>query len=443
MKEGNRAYSRILHAMAILLAMALPWLAAAAPDHIHSRESGATTSKALNSPLFGEAASDSLTVSLITCFPGPEIFELCGHAALRIRGEGRDSVWNYGVFSFNEPGFIYRFVKGETDYMGIGYPFAWFLPEYEARGSEVVEQDLNLTQPEARMLLARLQESSLPENRKYRYNYVKNNCSTKLTAFIESSLPSKVVFPDTVHYGTFRNEMRSYHSNYPWYQFGIDICLGSGIDFPLSAKEEMFVPVEAMKMISGAHLSDGRPLVRATRILSPGRTDAVLPPTPWWASPLTVSSLVFLASLAIALYALWKKKFPKWVVTIWFSILGLAGLLVSFLVFFSEHEATSPNILILWLNPLQFILAFCVWWRKTQWLAISIAVADCVAMICMILFWPFQAQSANPAFFPLMGTTLLLAASYALTAFRNREHAPLQPKPRPRHRKKTTVKPKK
>ena len=28
-----------------------------------------------------------------------------------------DSVWNFGIFDFREPNFVYRFVKGETDYM--------------------------------------------------------------------------------------------------------------------------------------------------------------------------------------------------------------------------------------------------------------------------------------------------------------------------------------
>lgn len=44
-----------------------------------------------------------LTVSLITCAPGRDVYELCGHSALRIRGEGMDSVWNYGLFDFSAP----------------------------------------------------------------------------------------------------------------------------------------------------------------------------------------------------------------------------------------------------------------------------------------------------------------------------------------------------
>lgn len=395
--------------MATLLVMALSWLytiasiaapADAAPRHLSENE--------------GASQKDSITISLVTCFPGPEIFELYGHEGIRVRGNGVDSVWNYGVFDFREPNFVYRFVKGETDYMGASYPFEWFLPEYLARGSKVVEQDLNLTQEEARRLLGLLRTSTLPENRKYRYNYVKDNCSTRVYRLVEQALDERVIYPDTVHYGTFRNEMRSYNEGYPWYQFGIDIALGSGIDHDLKAEDEMFVPVELMRMASGAHLSDGRKLVKDTRLLNEGIEKATLPPTPWYAAPLFWSWIVFAALCIFCLVSLKCGKIVKVVYSLWFLILGLAGLVVTFLVFVSSHEATSPNALIFWLNPLQLLLAVCLWWRPVRIVAMVIAVLDVVAMLCLLVVWPFQTQSANPAFFPLMGTTLIMAATYAI-----------------------------
>ncbi|MDE6299593.1 MAG: hypothetical protein K2M10_08115, partial [Muribaculaceae bacterium] len=36
-----------------------------------------------------------------------------------------------------------------------------------------------------------------------------------------------------------------------------------------------------------------------------------------------------------------------------------------------------------------------------------------VAMVCTLVVWPFQHQQANPAFFPLMGITLLMAITFA------------------------------
>lgn len=373
-------------------------------------------------PAFARAErQDSVIVSLVTCWPGAEVYELCGHEAIRVRGVGPegnaiDSVWNYGTFDFNQPNFIYRFVKGETDYKLSSYPFAWFMPEYQASGRRVVEQDLNLTKEESYKLLGHLRERAMPQNAVYRYNYVKDNCATRIVSDIDTTLGSPVVYNDTVKYGTFRNTMRAYHRDYPWYQFGIDICLGSGIDYPLKGREEMFAPLEMMGKTENARISDGRPLVAQTRVLNEGLPDATLGPTPWLLTPVAVS-WIFFALVVVAAWFMWRaKKVWRWLYSLWFTIIGLAGCLLTFLIFVSVHEATSPNMLFLWLNPLQFVIGIGVWIRAWRPAVIAMAVCNMIILAILLIVWPWQAQSANPAFFPLMGVTLLLAGEDAIIA---------------------------
>lgn len=357
---------------------------------------------------------DSLTVSLLTCAPGAEVYSLCGHSAVRIRNAEMDSVWNYGLFNFKEPNFIYRFVKGETDYMLGGYPFEWFLPEYMAGGRAVTEQELNLTQDEARKLLAMLREESLPQNRVYRYNYVRDNCATRIIDRLDSATNSRIFFVNPRKYGNFRNEMRAYHKDYPWYQFGIDLALGSGLDKPISAREEMFVPVEMMNQFANAKMGDGRKLVRSTVQLLPDSRHATLPPTPWWASPLFCCSL-FLVTASVMCWWQWRRRrILASAYVIWFSLLGITGCVSAFLVFVSEHEATSPNLLLLWLNPLQLLLPLGIMWRRLRRVAWCMACYNTAVLTFLLIFWPMQLQSANPAFFPLMGATLIMAACYAI-----------------------------
>lgn len=371
-------------------------------------------------PAFGQQqGQDSLIVSLITCWPGSEVYELCGHEAIRVRREGAgvvgmDSVWNYGTFDFNQPHFLYRFVKGETDYMLSGYPFAWFMPEYMSANRRVVEQELNLSQQEAARLLGMLRKESRPENCVYRYNYVKDNCATRIIDRIDSTTEQRVVYPDSIHYGTFRREMRAYHKDYPWYQFGIDLCLGSGIDYPLRGREEMFVPLEMMRKSANAHFADGRPLVRATRTLWDGHDDATLGPTPWWATPLAVSTILLVLTLFVVIMQYRHHTVYRWIYSLWFGLLGIVGCLLTFLVFISEHEATSPNILLLWLNPLQFVVAIGVWFRRLHAPSVAMVWVNVIILAVMLIVWPFQTQSANTAFFILMTITLLLALSYAI-----------------------------
>ena len=65
---------------------------------------------------FRTVATDTV-VSLVTFHPGSDIYELEGHTALRVTTpEGIDIAANWGLFDFNTPNFVYRFVKGETDY---------------------------------------------------------------------------------------------------------------------------------------------------------------------------------------------------------------------------------------------------------------------------------------------------------------------------------------
>ena len=70
-------------------------------------------------------AQDSIRVTLLTCSPGPEVYELYGHTAIRCEsdslpfreGWGGSVVFNYGVFDMSKPHFAWHFVLGHTDYM--------------------------------------------------------------------------------------------------------------------------------------------------------------------------------------------------------------------------------------------------------------------------------------------------------------------------------------
>ena len=110
---------------------------------------------------------DSIRASLITCSPGQEVYSLYGHTALRLQNytTGEDLVFNYGMFSFKQSHFIWRFVRGQCDYMVAPIPWQYFTREYEQRGSSITEQVLNLTQEEANRMYQKMLEECKPENR--------------------------------------------------------------------------------------------------------------------------------------------------------------------------------------------------------------------------------------------------------------------------------------
>ncbi len=378
------------------------------------------------------AADDGITVSLLTARAGAEIYQLEGHTALRIHDSRRgDYVVNWGLFDFASPNFVYRFVKGETDYLAGAAPTDRFLEMYRREGRTVVEQTLSLT-PEEKARIIELTDRNLrPENRVYRYNYVLDNCATRPLALIERavgdslslgavSLPAEAV-------GTFRKAMVHYHANYLWYQFGIDLALGSGIDRPITMREMSFSPEALEDMLSLAIRPDGRKIVETSTVIvgEEGQTP-VLPPTPWYLTPMFWSCAVLLIALSLPLT---RRKChdrestgAKIFDTILFTLFGLAGLVITFLVFVSVHEATSPNWLLLWLNPLCFVGAVAVWSKRLKKLLISYQILNFALLIVLLALFAFGVQSPNPAFIPLIAADGARALSCILS-YRNTRHS--------------------
>ncbi len=372
-------------------------------------------------------ASDSPAprISLVTADPGPEVFELYGHQAVRVQTpDGDDLIFNFGLFDFDQPGFVYRFVKGQTDYMGGISSTPHFLSAYGQRGSKVTEQVLNLTPAEAERMYSLLLDAVSPENALYRYKYCTNNCATRILDILEQSLGSEPLYPDTdAGLRSYRDVMRRYDSAYPWYAMGVDIALGSGVDSLIGPRERMFVPMQLRKAASATRLADGRPLVKEENILVQGRGDVTQPPTNFFLSPLFWAWLTLLLTLLIVYRAMRFGWHPwRWWAALWFAMTGVAGCLCIFLIFFSEHEATSPNILGWWLNPLWLIPALTIWSRRLRRLTRSVLTMLSVMGLSMLLAWNFGAQHVNMALLLLCVTTMTLSVSYALTGSSTHRH---------------------
>lgn len=365
--------------------------------------------------LAAPALSDSVRVSFVICSPGSNVYELEGHAAMRVvLPDGRDMAVNYGIFDFDSPNFIYRFVKGETDYMVAAYPFGIFLNSYLRDGREVVEYPLALTRDETSALVELLNSNLMPENRVYRYNYVKDNCSTRLFGLVEGAVGDTVAMQAPGYTGgwSFRDAMRHYHRDYPWYQFGIDLALGSGIDYPIREHEKAFAPHLLIDMLPTARI-DGRPLVAGSPVRYAGHGQGgPQGPTPWPLTPMAVSLYILAGVVICTLVDLRRRRVSRWVDAVFMSVAGLAGCLLAFLVFISVHEATSPNWLIIWLNPLCFIVPACIYIKKCARLVLLYEIVNFVALFLLCMLWPLTGQSANVAFWPLVAADMILSARY-------------------------------
>ncbi|MDE6217978.1 MAG: hypothetical protein K2F64_03155, partial [Muribaculaceae bacterium] len=159
---------------------------------------------------------------------------------------------------------------------------------------------------------------------------------------------------------------------------------------------------------------NGHPLVKAERVLYAGNGDATLGPTPWWLTPLCVGIVILAVTLCVCIADFRRKRISRWWWSIYFGATGLAGILITYLVFVSTHDSTSPNMMILWLNPLQLVIAVGVWLRKAEIAVTAMSWLDVIVMSLMLLSWPMLGQSANPAVFPMIASGIILSAAWAI-----------------------------
>ena len=361
---------------------------------------------------------DSIRFSLMTCAPGTEIYELFGHTAIRYENYSRgvDVVFNYGLFSFSTPHFVWRFVKGETDYQLGVIPYRYFAEEYAARHSDVYQQVLNLTEGEKQRLLFLLEENYLPQNRVYRYNYFYDNCTTRARDRIEAAINGRVVYPDSLPEKSFRGIVHEFTADSPWDELGIDLCLGREADYPIGNRLQMFSPFYMRDYASRAYIvtDDGakRPLVQEEfkAVEAAHRSASSSSPL----TPMMCSSL-FLLVCAFLAWIQGKKNQVWWG---WDAVLylsqGLAGCIIAFLFFFSVHPTVGSNWLLILFNPLPLLylprLVYCEIKHKKDWFHV-------VYMICLTLFIaivPVCGQKINLSVLPLALGLLVNSAGHVL-----------------------------
>ncbi|MBC8003947.1 MAG: DUF4105 domain-containing protein, partial [Verrucomicrobia bacterium] len=197
------------------------------------------------------------TVSILTCDPGREVYSMYGHTAIRISdpAQGLDAVFNYGIFSFESDNFLYRFAKGETDYLLMGQQFSSFLPEYEQDQRSVYEQVLNLSAEGKNKLFIALLENAKEENREYRYNYFTDNCATRVRDMIERNAGGKIQFPTQQSTQSYRDLINDFHHSFRWIDFGIDLVISKPADVPIPFYAHMFLPEYLHDQFSKATIS--------------------------------------------------------------------------------------------------------------------------------------------------------------------------------------------
>lgn len=306
---------------------------------------------------------DSLThsklrFSLITCDAGDDLYTIWGHTAIRVIDSVNhtDFVFNYGSFDFSTPNFVAKFMMGDLLYFISVDTYSNFLYEYQYYGRDVHEQVLKLNTAEKEKWYSELQINMIGDNRFYLYNFISDNCTTKVK---DGLFKHYQVNQYSIGVNSFREEVVSapYKNGLGWVGLGIDLLLGAVSDQTPNLNQEAFLPILLYKkmalnprfVLATNHLKyNNKPLEKG------------IPPI--------VILILFLAFYIFV--SIWNKLMPQRVASILDIILlflfGVGGLLVLYMSQISLHNACHDNYNLIWLHPL-YLLTIPVYFISKKW----------------------------------------------------------------------------
>ena len=345
-----------------------------------------------------QVLSDEATASVLTCGPGDDFYTSFGHSAIRISdpATGLDLVYNYGTFDFDTPHFYWKFMRGQLNYQLSRTSYAEFIAEYEWYGRPVSEQPLTFEAGQVQNLFLLLETNYLPEYRCYRYDFLRDNCATRVRDIVYSAWAMDTVLQRTAEPMSYRQLLATcLKDSMEWWRLGIDLLFGLPTDHRCTAPERMFLPAEMEAELAQCTTSG---IWTAPAIVGPSRPLLTKGRTPLKASfpPVVVFSLLF----AVIAVLTWREKgrevFLRIIDRFLFILAGLCGLFLCFMWFGTNHMCTQWNLNILWLSPLLILIAirlersprWALWLQEAMFFIALVWVLWChltVAIIPLII----------------------------------------------------------
>ncbi|MFP4557055.1 MAG: DUF4105 domain-containing protein [Bacteroidales bacterium] len=358
--------------------------------------------------------SDSSKVSLLTCSQGDELYSIFGHSAIRVTDPviGIDWVFNYGTFNFSDPNFYPNFVKGKLNYILDVSTYKRFEYSYVYENRFIYEQEVNLYQHEKQQLLDSLRINYLPENRYYLYDFLFDNCATRIRDIFVEAIPREIEF----NYGalgedkTFRQLLMPFVKEKPWAKLGINLLLGVRADRVAEPWQHMFLPNHMLTAFQHANFmenGDSSPFAQPPKKILKGDE---LKENWFRNSPLFVFIIVLLITVAVSFNDVKRLKPARWFDVLLFGLVGLLGAVIAFQWFGSDHAVMARNFNLAWAHPLHFLAAIVLVARPSS-KPLKYYFGLMMGLLALLLiFWFFLPQELPLPMLPLVGALALRSA---------------------------------
>lgn len=368
--------------------------------------------------------SKDATLSMITIGPyDPELWSSWGHSVIRVYdpNQGINWLYDYGRFSFDQKNFYWNYALGKTYYsIGKSERYDAYVNMWQRQNRTVTEQVMDFTQAEVQAAFNALEKNNLPENREYLYNYVHDNCATRLIDLIDQTLPGKVTFDDTfmLEGATARDLMDVGLEFQPWGDLLIDMLLGSQIDHPVNQREHLMMPDYVRQCLAKSTINRGGqivPLVRQERVVFQAKPENLANGI---LTPFNVFVLLFFVVGFITNRNFKTLKRTKWIDYLLFSLVGMLGLICTFLWFGTEH-LSKYNWNLLWAIPFHLPAIWMTRYPKYQPFLTRYFRFTGVLYALTLLFWVVLPQPLHQSLVPfvLLLTLRAFYISYDLSRF--------------------------
>jgi len=353
----------------------------------------------------------NLRISLLTCSKGEDIASDFGHSALRVTDlvSGQDIVFNFGTYDFEAPHFVLKFMRGQMDYMLSACYFQDFIQSYLLDNRAVSERELLLEPADRIRVYSTLLTVWKGTERRYRYDYFKNNCATKIRDLLlgpKSVIPALDKPSHTPEY-TFRSAYGAlYLYDVPWLMFGLDMVMGARLDVPVSFEDEMYLPCLLERNLADCRFEDGGGPVLGERVVLLDNEPAVKGKFEWVTSPMSLFCGLCIVFGLLFAFVRNRGRMVSIVSSFVYAAVGLTGILMLFMWFCTEHYWTGPNWNLLWAGPLYLVPVFMRTGRARTLLVFVLTFISALTMIFQFLI----PQQFNRADIPIVVLLLMLAA---------------------------------
>jgi hypothetical protein len=330
----------------------------------------------------GKTGGEGLRLSLITVGVGQDLYASFGHAGVRITdsARGTDEVYNYGTFYFSDNNFYVKFTLGKLLYYIDKGSYTDFIAEYHEEKRSVKEQVLNLPGKQKEAIRQYLETNLQPANRAYHYDFLFDNCATRIRDIFPKVLGNKFYWGEVMGKKkiSYRQVLNRYLANKHWERFGINLLLGSPVDSIMTESGSMFLPDFLHKGMEGASY-DNHDIVQKENI--------IIPQGPLPLRTLNGPLWMMIGILILTVLSFQVKAFRYLKPVIRFILLfttGLLGLFMLFMWLFTDHYSCSGNYNILWALPTNIIVAFMAG-RKNDFLRIYGLAAISILIVALIV----------------------------------------------------------